>query len=363
MILKKTIFSLVTILFLLANNCYANMASPVTEKTKVASALSSKDIDILSEDIQININRLFTEAKFTVTYHINNNTANAEIPLLFLALDYKADFKVWLDGVPVEIKNIPDEYRKLSESKFKNFSHNFNGAEGETEQVSIQFEKNYSNTYELQDLKYFEAILSKGAHQIKVEYIAEAWEDQSEWVKALTFKYSLSPVKHWKSFKNLRVSITQDSSQAYTTNLGKTKNGNNKLAQWTFKTLPADYIEISYQAQVGKFADTLLAIEPSGLMYAFGTLFLMIHLFILYKNQKASPSKSNRIVLFGSAIVPFLAMLIYSFSFSFIDYIIGADASRFHGYYILIFGLYPFVALGYWLAIYLINRFGIRKLG
>lgn len=358
---KKTLFLLIFVAILCPAICLANMASPYIEKTKSASALSSKDVAILSELIRIKINKDFSEATFTVVYTIQNDVGGTKIPLLFLALDYKKDFKVWLDGVPVAIKAVPDEYIELENSRFKNFSPNFKGEEGEVKQVAISFQKDYTASYDIRELKFFEANVTKGIHQIKVEYIAEAWEDRSDWVKALTFRYSLSPAKHWKSFENLTVQLVQEGSKELTSNLGKATI-TNETTEWRFSKIPADYIEISHKAKQSAFVNTIIDIEPGGFMNCAGMLFLLLHLFILYRYRKASIQKSNKWVWIGSALVPFLTILVYNLSFGFIDNMIGVDASRHHGYYILFFGLYPFIALAYWLFAYLVNRFIIRKM-
>ncbi|MFC5284714.1 hypothetical protein [Pedobacter alpinus] len=337
------------------------MASPITEGTKASSALSSKDINILGEQIHIKISKDFSFAKYTIIYTINNSFRSNKIPLLFLALDYKADFKVWLNNEPVEIKSIPNDYVNIDRSKFRGFSENFKANEGEAERVYVSFENNKVDIYSIEDLKFFETNLATGIHQIKVEYIANVWEDKSDWVKSLSFRYSLSPAKYWKSFNSLSIKIQQEENQEISTNLGTEKEIINQFKYWHFKTLPANFIVIKYKPKQTAFLNILINISPNGFMWLFGVIATLIHLLVLIKNRTSNNKKNKLIVVIGSLIVPFLTMLVYNSSFSFIDNMIGVNASRFHGYYILIFGLYPFVMPIYWLIMHLINRFLIRN--
>jgi hypothetical protein len=65
------------------------MASPIVEGSKNASAFSSKDVTILHENIMVHISQDFKTAKYTIEYTIKSDVVGGQIPLLFLAKEYK----------------------------------------------------------------------------------------------------------------------------------------------------------------------------------------------------------------------------------------------------------------------------------
>lgn len=136
----------------------ANMSSPIREGTLISSAISSKNIDILSERIYVTIDPRFETAKFTVEYTIRNTLSGRQIPLLFYAKDFKADFFVWLDNKEIGLQDVPTEYYK--DTVFTNFLTSSNIVEKSNE-VVIHWQKNESYTYKLNDLKYFETDIKK----------------------------------------------------------------------------------------------------------------------------------------------------------------------------------------------------------
>lgn len=66
---------------------YANMASPISDGTTVSTAYSSKDIDILSENINIKIDKGFHQADYDVTYEVYSAEKGYRIPLVFEVFD------------------------------------------------------------------------------------------------------------------------------------------------------------------------------------------------------------------------------------------------------------------------------------
>lgn len=83
---------------------YANMASPTIDGTNASTAYSSKDIDILSETININIKKGFHEADYDITYEIYSDKEGKRIPLIFdvfedhISDDSDKSFIVEVDG-------------------------------------------------------------------------------------------------------------------------------------------------------------------------------------------------------------------------------------------------------------------------
>jgi len=188
------------------------MSSPIQEGTLSSSAFSSKDINILSEKINIKIDKQFKTVKFIIEYTIQSDIIGRQIPLLFYAQDYKDSFFVWVDNQRVAIQNIPYKYTHFHNSPFSGFSgvKHGNVNNNESDEVSIHWNKNSSYVYKINDLKYFETDILKGTHKVRVEYTANVWTDISGWIKKYSFRYSLTPAKFWKSFGTLTINIQQE---------------------------------------------------------------------------------------------------------------------------------------------------------
>ncbi len=151
------------------------MASPIQSGTFSGSAFSSKNIDIKGEKIWVKVAPDFETASFLVEYRIYTGQSGNQIPLLFLAQDYKDSFQVWVDGKPVTISDVPGRYQGISKSPFRNFedAFEFRGDSNYGETTAISWDKDESFLYDLQDLKYFETNLSAGEHIIRVKYNAD----------------------------------------------------------------------------------------------------------------------------------------------------------------------------------------------
>ncbi len=234
------------------------MASPVSEGTFSSSAFSSRDINILNEKIHVTIDKDFKTAIYKIEYFLNTETEGRQIPLLFHALDSTGEFKIWVDGIEVNVLAIPLQYLTVANSPFAKFTDIFlplsNNDESET--VTIYWTENSGFVYQLNNLKYFETDLTKGNHTIRVEYIAKVWLDVSDWVKEYSFRYSLSPAKFWKSFGSLEVVVDASQfHQSITTNFSQPASGKlGSVATWNFDKLPANYFQINYVPAVSSLA-------------------------------------------------------------------------------------------------------------
>ncbi len=358
-------FKLLILVLLIGKISIANMASPTKEGTMTSSAYSSKDIHILSEKILIRIDKNFNTAKFIVEYTINSDIIGTQIPLLFYAKDYKDNFSVWMDNQLVSIKPIPEQYINFYNSPFSGFKNNFEKDNSNNDSTSISWIKDSWYIYKINELKYFETFINKGVHTVRVEYTAEAWTDASDWLKKYSFRYSLSPAKFWKSFGTLNITIEQEGLiKQLTTNIGQPNEKEFKQSNtWTFNKLPADNLEISYSPKPNKFAAIFLSLEPSGIAVIVSLALLMLHFFLIKNYRKNNLNKKYSIVvILGSLLVPFLSLLSFILSFNFIDNLIGVDAGRHHGYYILIIVLYPIILPIYWTIIGFIDKQLKKKL-
>lgn len=66
----------IAVLIILSHVSRGNMASPIREGSYAASAFSSKDVDILSESILIQIDADFKTARYIIEYTIRSDSAN-----------------------------------------------------------------------------------------------------------------------------------------------------------------------------------------------------------------------------------------------------------------------------------------------
>lgn len=345
----------------------ANMASPIWEGTKTGSAFSSKDIAILSEFIHIQIDHDYKTAQFTIEYTIESNISGKQIPLLFYAQDYKDSFLVMLDNQKAAIQDIPEQYTRFFNSPFSDFGSMKSDHDNRSpsDEVRIQWNKNYAGVYRLNGLKYFEADIVKGIHKVSVVYTANAWMDVSGWIREYSFRYSLTPAKFWKSFGSLRIVLEQKGEvRQLSANVGvpieksyKAKNS------WTFTALPDEYLEFAYTPEVGNLAKALLVIQPLGLSAIAGVLLFFLHLRLSFRYRKKNVDKKySPVVTFGSVITPLLIFLTFVYSHYVIDYFIGEDASGNHGYQFLVFFFYPIFTAIYWAVLWLLDKLYKRSL-
>lgn len=352
-----------TFLFLILGQlALANMASPIRRGTMTSSAISSKDINIVSEKVFVKVDPGFKTAKFTVEYNIQSDISGMQIPLLFVARDFRDSFSVWIDDKEVRLQNVPVNH--YEDSPFNGFANSLERDNYEDE-ITIYWERNSGNVYKLSDLKYFEADIEKGAHVVRVEYTANAWTNSSGWVKKYSFRYSLTPAKFWKSFGNLEIAVVQDGQIGHVeTNLGLPDEKEIKSTNtWTFNKLPDEYFEISYTPEISGYARALIDIEPFGFAVITLVFLSIIHLFLtLAYRRKNINRKYSIVVILGSVLIPFLSMLSFVFSFDLIDNAIGENAGRHHGYAALSIIFHPVILVVYLFLFWLADKLYKKKL-
>lgn len=352
--------TLATLLLLIAQLSYGNMASPIREGTLSSSAFSSRQVDILKEKIEVTIDKDFQAASYVVEYFIKTDTNGKQIPLLFHAADYKGDFKVWVDEKEVNVTNVPAEYHTTSNSPFKNFSNSF-----QQDEVVIYWDDNVGSLYNLNDLKYFETALSKGEHKIRVEYVANVWTDVDHWVKEYSFRYSLSPAKYWRSFGSLEIYLDATKFKGkLTTNLNQPQTGKlDSVAVWTFEKLPANYFQIKYVPEISPLATQMIAIGTGGLTIIFAIILILLHLLFIIWFRKRNPKKRNSWALIaGSILIPFFIVYFNMCSYEMLDAIIGEQAGRYHGYSFLVIILYPLLMPLYFFSMWMVEKLFRRRL-
>jgi hypothetical protein len=344
---------------LIAHFCFANMASPIWQGTKSGTVFSSKDVDILKERIHVTINKDFQTANYKIEYFISSDMEGNQIPLLFHAEDYKDEFRVWIDNKRVSLSYLPTFYKATKDSLVKQFSSSFrNSSTADEPQVSIMWSEHEGSTYDYKDLKYFEIDLSKGEHIIRVEYVADVWTDNSDWVKEYNFNYSLSPARFWRSFGSLEVTVKcPEFNQLIKTNLGQPKIKSSDSLYWQLKKLPADFFTIAYIPNISNFSKMLIKIGPIGLTVIFALLIIFLHSYHIFIYRKSHLEvKYSWVVIAGSIINPLVILIGYMSSYSLIESSIGKDAGSPGGYLFLCILLYPIALPIYWLLMGDIDR-------
>lgn len=335
--------------------CMANMASPIRRGTTSGSAMTSRDIDILKEKIFIQIDKQNHTALYKIDYNIKCDSSGLQVPLLFYALDYKDDFKIWIDNKEVLVEEIPEDLTDINDAPLQNFHESL---------FSSDWDKNLEWKMDINDLKYFEIDLEKGIHQIHIEYRSNAWVDLWDWVKKYSFKYSLFPAKSWRSFKSIEIALkASGNNYEINTNLGNPTEGNlDSIAIWKFDKLPADEIEFSYKPQVSLLARILLVVKPLKMMVLFAIIVTIVHLIFIKRYRIRNPEKKySWIVIVGSILIPFITLIWYMYSYEIIDSLIGPEASRYHGYTFLVIVFYPVILPIYWLIMWQFDRKIKRK--
>jgi len=337
------------------------MASPYREGTFSSSAFTSKNIDILNEKIFIKLDSSFEAALFKIEYSIKTDTDGKQIPLMFHAVDYNGDFKVWVDNKLVTVSSVPSEYQSISNSPFQNFSNVFN----KQNKVTIYWGHRSGFVYNFKDLKYFETTLSKGEHKIRVEYTATAWLDLRQWVSNYSFRYSLSPAQFWKSFGSLEVTLDATKfKKTITTNFGNPSSGKlDSISVWTFKKLPGKYLQIDFVPKLDSTAETLMNIGTSKLTLCFSVVIAILHLVLIRLFRKRNPQKKySWVLIVGSILIPFTMLYFNMYSYDIIDNAIGEEASHYHGYTFFVMVLYPILMPLYWVGMWLIDKLHKEKL-
>ena len=348
---KTKVPGLIFFLFL-SSSVLGNMASPFRDGTKMGSVFSSKNIHILKENIHIKTDRYFRTAKYTVTYTIQTDTSGMQTPLLFLAMEYRNNFSVTVDNQPVKLLDFREQLTKDKVDKLLSpFSGYFNSSVGfasDRDYHLLSYDSLRKRIRSSDQFKYFELNLSKGTHQITVEYNARVWRDLSGWITKYSFRYSLSPAKYWKSFGSLEVVLDRsDFKGSISTNLGKPTLGNlENKAVWKFSKLPGEYMLIHYDPPMNQWTKFLLWLTPGGITLFFITLTVVSH-FIAIRKLKTRKKIVIWLMVVGGLVIPFFLLFYYPLSYDLIDYSIGNDASCYHGYIGLIILLYPIALIIY----------------
>jgi hypothetical protein len=342
---------------LLATILRANMASPVKSGSATGLPYISTYVRVLHETLKITPAADFKTCKFQVIYDIFADTSGISIPMLFVAEGYDGGMKVWVDGMSVPVSSLVDGVQIQQVSPLSQFIMD----EPSGNEAVVDWGER-KERYAFRDLVYFIFDLSKGGHQVRVEYSAVPWEDRSDWVRVDKFQYALSPARNWQSFGKLDVildarAITTDS---LATNLGKPHSGDLRTeAAWQFDQLPeSPTLEVIRVPAISGTAKALISFGMDGFLWTSGILFALLHLYFIFLWRKGHHQHwFSWVWLLGTFAVPFLAMVVFLFSESWINGAIGDVASRRPNYNFLIMILYPLALLVYGFITRVIDHF------
>jgi hypothetical protein len=348
-----------------ASAAIANMASPIQRGSGNGFPFVSQHIQLQFERLLFRPDSGFNVCHIEATYAIFADTEGLKVPMLVLARDVDNGVFIDVDGMPVDLQPVPSAYFYQDHSPLTRFEDNTGQ---EMEVFELEWQDGLRSVYHREDLQYFEVDLSAGVHVVKISYDASAWHDRRGWISKLFFPFALSPAKDWPTFGPLDIAIDASAVQwAVKTNLGPPQKGNPKtLSEWHFETIPPMptlYIEndIPESMAVSSTANWMMDFGMEGFLWSSGGLFALFHLLGMWAWRKRNRDKRfSWVWMLGSILVPFCAMIVYCLSYDWINSAIGPAASKFEGYYFLIFLFYVPAALVYGLLMagigYLLKR-------
>lgn len=341
--------------------CLANSASPFFAGTNSGSAYSSKNVDILSEKILLDLEKQADKGFYSITYYIHTDKDGKQIPLLFNAMGYADGFKVWVDGKPVAILVISRAGSDSLRTVLKDFGNVYGYP---VKHDSHLYGRNPDTIFN--DYKYFEALLSKGEHTIRVEYTASPGGTFRLWVKRYDFDYSLWPASFWRSFGSLEIELHADSTKKQLeTNLGAPATITADTQIWKFDKLPVDVFRITYTPKVNWLAEVLMSFGPFGLTLVFAACMFIVHIIAMIGYRKSRPQMgSSSVVHLGGFFIPLLVIFFFFFSYSFIGFVIGKEAGEMFSAYVILGGIVLFAIFMpvYWLVVYIIDSIINKRL-
>lgn len=348
----KLYFYLLICLLLFNNNLFANMANPYIKGTQNSLFIGSKDVSVTKETIDIELEKNLAKAAYTVTYDINSDI-NSVLPLLFIASNYEHDFKVVING---NIYKDPKVLKKITTAEIKK---EFSFLKlMDNERVEVPFSETETASYYIDDLISFNADLKKGKNTIVVSYFALNAYNRHNWYKKPTIEYSLYPSKFWKSFENISINIHSETPfKIDSSNIGMpmniSKNEYNTFYSWQLKSITLGALSIQVSPKISKLSSILIAMEPFGIAVLILIVLIILHIKYLIAESKNETVRFNKPLWYGNLIVPLVFVLAFLFSFSLIDWTLGENAGRFHGYTFLIIFALPVFWIGYALFMWL----------
>jgi hypothetical protein len=356
--LNRKMFSWVAFM-LFVNTLFANMANPWIYGSQTSTFISTQNMDVKHESINIHLHDGLKRATYHVTYDIISDSATT-VPLLFIAENYDDDFFVQVNDKMIHA-DIAKKIPQANVSKFFSYIKSENEHE-----VYVLFGATDSLLVKMDDIIQFDAVLKKGMNKIEVTYEARNSFNRSNWFVEPEITYSLYPSRFWHSFKDISLNISADEKfKIVTSNVGMpihpAKNEYNTSFSWQFKNIPADIIRIKVSPNISIVSKVLIYLEPVGIAFFVALLFSILHFIRISIRNKKQETGFNKPFWIGNFIVPIIFIVIFLFSFSLIDSSLGNHAGHFHGYTILVIVLLPFLWIIYTLIVWIICKIIFRK--
>lgn len=335
---------------LIALQAVANMASPhIRVGTNPNEVYSSRDIDIISETINIKIFKV-DSAFFNITYTIRSDRGGIQIPLIFDAVTENFnDFIVFVNGKEITTKT-PD------------YEHN--SPELEYWQDSLRNHFSIKDHYiSVRDLKYLEVNLEEGENTINVRYSAQPDIYRGSPVKNFIFNYNLEPARSWRSFKDLTVNIDVAQSDFTATLVTDSDIKIDSTYTYHLDQLPDRNIQINTSPLINNKVQAAIDFGAGNLALVMCAIMVLAHILLVILYRRKNPEKKfSWVAIILSIIIPFLMCCSFFWATAIINDIIGEYASRNYGYMFLVFFLYPIILLIYFPLIWGIDRWLREKL-
>ncbi|MBX7171386.1 MAG: hypothetical protein K1X72_10535 [Pyrinomonadaceae bacterium] len=242
----KKLLSLI-LLMICSINLWANVAAPSQGGQTLTEPSGIKNINILKEDLNIDFTQLGDEAvsvrdrfiNVEAIYQIDNPADIEKLELVFVIVSDAKNFQFFLDDKEIPTETVDNEkfadrstWKKPDKTPYK-------------DRQLLMYNPYNGN---LKSAK-FTLNLTKGKHSLKAKYKAEPTVYKNIGImKGWQFAYSLAPVRDWKSFGGLNLTIKIPENWNFYSNLNLEQNGGTLTGN--FKEIPADYLAATTQAPV-----------------------------------------------------------------------------------------------------------------
>lgn len=353
----------VFLLLITFTKSFANMASPIIPGDRGIKEVSSKNIDVVDEHIEIFIDSTFQSIKFKANYSLHSSKSGNKIPLLFIALGGyypdRVDFIIHCDGKRITSQNIPYNWLYDSPSKFSNFNELWLYDNKMPNEALIEETDSICNvigSYHIHDMNYFEVDLDTGFHNVSIEYIGKPTIDRDNWLNKYEIDYALSPIKYWKSYGRIKISIhsiipLDELKFNYPTLIHNSNKGT-----CVIDSISRCNFSIKYLPKMNSSVSILLEFGQNNMTIVFGLIAFIFHCILIWGYRKIFNHKYSIILILGSILIPFLILYFKMYTYDIIDNKIGIHAGRFHGYTFFVMILYPIFLPIYWLLLWQIDK-------
>lgn len=357
----RQFFILIFVLNTIALSVWGSARNPYRYGTSASSPIPNAQVKLLAERLLITLQPDFNSAQYDVNYEIECLKDGLQIPILLYVEKEIGLYRIWVDDREVELIDLYQTWQKNEFFPTHLFKQYFDTItyHNKTPYINVQFDSVSIQSIALTDLRYFKMDLSQGVHKIRVQFQAEAWRDESDWVTEKEFKYAFLPLvfQHNKQQFDIKIDARQ-CHQKYMTNLGHPTYGKmDSIAIWQFQHLPVSYLSIKTDYTISKWAQILIAIDPFGIALIFGAVYMILHyIWLRWFRKNYTQYRFSPALIFGSLLVPALFCATFVWAYYWIDALIGPMASRNHGMSFLIFFFYPVIYPFYLFVFWMIDK-------